>query len=177
MKRWITVIVFCLAASLFGTSLGLAQEASPSSDSSVPEGAIANDSRVFFKDGLQDVETVEFIIMTNWEMDSATSAERFFDELATSIPTDMTVRTSDAQLEHLTDDQLLITGEDQFGGPVTVILFRQGTVFGTWMAVGDVGQDHLLANLFNQFFANGFDPSNPLPSATDLPEGYASAGV
>lgn len=177
MKRWIAAIVFCLAASTFGASIGLAQDASPTADASVPDGAIAVDSRAFLKDGLEDVEAVEFIIMTNWEMDSAGAAERFFEDLAASIPTDLTVKTSPEQLQNHNDDQILIVGEDQFGGPVSIILFRQGNYLGTWMAVGDVGQGRILADLYNGFFGTGFDPGNPFPTPADLPAGYAPVGM
>jgi hypothetical protein len=177
MKRVVTVILLLLSAALLGTPVGIAQEASPVDDASVPEGALANDSRFFFRGGLEDVDEVHFILMTNWEMDSEGAAERFFAVLRENVSSDLTVKESGERLLDRNDDQVLIAGADQLGGPVTVVLFQQGTYVGTWLAVGDEGQDVILANLYNEFFGGGFDPAHPFPTEADLPEGYGPAGA
>ena len=177
MTRLVSALLICLVIAAITTSPGTTQPASPTADPSVPDGAIAADTRAFFKDDPAAIDVVQFILMTNWEMDTATLAERFFEQVRATIPTDLTVHESALRLLPLNDDQVLIVGTDRFGGPVTVILFRAGNYFGTWMAVGDVDQDQILADLYNEFFRQGFDPAVPLPSEADLPTGYSAAGA
>jgi hypothetical protein len=171
MKRLVSALLLCMVASQFGVLGGLAQE-----DASVPAGAVANDTRVYFKGGLENVEAVQFMMLTNWEMDSADAAERFFADLSVSVSADLAVGKTTEQLQERNDNQVLIVGEDQTGGAVSVVLFQQGTTVGTWMAVGDAGQDEILATLYNDFFENGFDAATPFPAGADLPEGYAQVG-
>ncbi len=174
MRRFTTSLFLALSLLIGMSAVASAQFATPEAGGEYPAGTVGTASAFYFSDDLIGSADAGTMIFLYFELKDEEAAVSLYETGVDEALAEGDLQESPLELDSRTDDVMLWQGVDSEDGPSGVLMLREGAYVGYWVYTVEDG-DSILRDIYDDLFAEGFDPNHLFPEGDQIPEGLTKA--